>query len=238
MADHPTKDSKIPLLTEVYQPKPSAKVESAPKEDLTLGITPELIARVTNHIRPRLEAEITQSVLISVRDALKTDLLNELQAEIKDTQQSIEANTTDFVDRTKADLKTELPRMYQASADLVYNNLAENISALQNNAVSTFDATLAELMQASIQSANKEVSSHVETLQTDSSARIAHDLNQEMQAFQTQSISDHQAQLKQDMTGIYESISQDAKTELQQQLDAMQTEALAQMDRGQSPSLV
>ena len=67
-------DKKIPLLTEVYQPKPSAQPAPSPKlDDITL-ITPELIARVTGHVRPRLEAEITQSVLISVRDALRKDL--------------------------------------------------------------------------------------------------------------------------------------------------------------------
>jgi len=222
-------ENKIPLLTEVYQPKTSVKADSNSKEDSSVFITPELIARISSHVRPRLEAEITQSVLISLSDGLKKVILKDLQVEIKNTQQSIEANTADFVDRTKADLKTELPRMYQASADLVLQNLTESIATLQNSAISTFDSTLAEVRQASIEAANKEVSSHVEALQTDASARISHDLNQELQAFHVQSLSNHQTLLEQQLGSIFESISQEAKTDLQQHLAAMQADALAQM---------
>ena len=71
-------DKKIPILTEVYQPKPSAMLVSSPKTDDITLITPELIARITGHVRPRLEAEITQSVMISVRDTLRKDLLQDL----------------------------------------------------------------------------------------------------------------------------------------------------------------
>jgi hypothetical protein len=70
LADLPPKDNKIPLLTEVYQPKAKPSfaediVKPSRHDDPTLGITPELIARVTSHVRPRLEAEITQSVLVA-----------------------------------------------------------------------------------------------------------------------------------------------------------------------------
>ena len=116
-------DKKIPLLTEVYQPKTLAESEPSPRRDDVTLITPELIARIAAHIKPRLEADIAKTVTESVRQALKAELLQDLQDEVIQTQASIEARTVDFVDKTKADLKTELPRMYQATAEYVYSCL-------------------------------------------------------------------------------------------------------------------
>ncbi|MEQ1599068.1 MAG: hypothetical protein ABL880_06855 [Methylotenera sp.] len=237
-------EKKIPLLTDVYQPKvseskvseikpseykPTDWVDLKPRQDEATLITPELIARVASHIKPRLEADITKSVTESVRDALKNDLIQALQDEIVTTQAAIESRTVDFVDKTKADLKTELPRMYQDSAELVFSHLSENINALQTEAVSKFDATLSDIMETALQAANAQISSHVETLQADANTRISHDLNQEIYALQTQALGNHQALLGENLNNIFQSISQSAKIELQQQLDAMQAEALTQM---------
>ena len=225
MADQPTKDGKIPLLTEVYQPKPSV----IPKQDDAALITPELIARLTGHVRPRLEAEITQSVLISVRDALRKDLLQDLQAEIKNAQVVLETNTSNFVDKTKADLKTELPQMYQNSADLVFKSLSERIAVLQNDAISNLDNSLTQLTEQSLQVATDALQSTVTGLQVETSTQITSDLTQEMQAFQIEALSKHQALLRQEMADIFEATNQEAQTDLQQQLSALQTDALAQM---------
>ncbi|PPD57125.1 MAG: hypothetical protein CTY10_00685, partial [Methylotenera sp.] len=102
MTDNSSLDSKIPVLTEVYQPKAKAEPQANRQTDPTLGITPELIARVTSHVRPRLEAEITQAVLENLRDTLKKDLIQDLQAEVGKTKLTIEADVSDFVDKTKA----------------------------------------------------------------------------------------------------------------------------------------
>ncbi len=222
-------DKKIPLLTEVYQPKPSVVATPTPKLDDASFITPELIARVTSHVRPRLEAEITQSVLISVRDALRKDLLQDLQAEVKSAQLAVEANTSNFIDKTKADLKTELPQMYQSSADLVLKSLTEKIVVLQNTAVAKLDATLAQISESEIQAASEVLVTQIADLQANSKAQLTRDISQEMQAFQTQALGNHQALLRQEITELFEATNQAAKADLQQQLSELQTDALAQM---------
>lgn len=222
-------DKKIPLLTEVYQPKPSAEPAPKPRPDEASLITPELIARVTGHVRPRLEAEITQSVLISVRDVLRKDLLQDLQVEIKNAQLALQENTSNFIDKTKADLKTELPQMYQNSADLVFNSLSQKIAGLQTNAVTNLDASLAQVTEQSLQAASEALTSNIAGLQSQLSTQITHDLTQELQAFQTDASGNHQALLRQEMTDIFETTSHDAKTDLQQQLSGLQTDALTQM---------
>lgn len=222
-------DKKIPLLTEVYQPKPSVVATLTPKLDDASFITPELIARVTSHVRPRLEAEITQSVLISVRDALRKDLLQDLQAEVKSAQLAVEANTSNFIDKTKADLKTELPQMYQSSADLVLKSLTEKIVVLQNTAVAKLDATLAQISESEIQAASEVLVTQIADLQANTKAQLTRDISQEMQAFQTQALGNHQALLRQEITELFEATNQAAKADLQQQLSELQTDALAQM---------
>ncbi|MES2579154.1 MAG: hypothetical protein V4552_01305 [Pseudomonadota bacterium] len=236
MADNSTTDSKIPVLTEVYQPKIKAernaeefKTQASKQNDPTLGITPEFIARVTNHVRPRLEADITQAVLDSVRDALKKDLIKELQAEISKTQAAIESNTTDFIDKTKADLKTDLPRMYQVSAELVHASLADKIAGMQTTAVTQVDRMLTDVMQTSTQAATTEINTYVETLKTDVTARIQLDLNQALQAFQAESLQQHQAQLSNELSNAYETIMQTTQQDLQQQVQTLQSDALTQM---------
>ena len=222
-------DKKIPLLTEVYQPKPNAELESRPRQaDATL-ITPELIARIAAHIKPRLEADIAKTVTESVREALGKDLIKVIQDEILTLQASIEARTVDFVDKTKADLKTDLPRMYQASANTAFNSLSENIIDLQAGVISKFDTALSERMNIAVSTANTQIGSQVEAIQTDTSARIMQDISQQLSAFQVQSLGNHQALLEQEMQQVFESIHQQGKGELQEQLQAMQSEALAQM---------
>jgi hypothetical protein len=236
LTDNSTTDSKIPVLTEVYQPKVKAghtaeafKAQASKQNDPTLGITPEFIARVTGHLRPRLEADITQAVMDSVRDELKKDLIKELQAEISKTQTAIESNTADFIDRTKADLKTEMPRMYQASAEFVHASLADKIAGMQTAAITQVDRMLTDVMQTSTQAATTEINTYIEALKTDATARIQLDLNQALQAFQSESLQQHQAQLSNGLSSTYETIMQTAQQDLQQQIQTLQSGALTQI---------
>jgi len=237
LADH-SSDSKIPVLTEVYQPKIKAERAAETAQDFkpqskqsdpTLGITPEFIARVTNHVRPRLEADITQAVIEGLRDAIRKDVVKDLQIEIAKTQSAIESNMENFIDKTKADLKTELPRMYQTSAELVQSSLADKIAGMQTAAVTQVDRILTDVMQSATQTADGEINTYVEALKTDAIARIQGELNQDMQAFHNESLQQHQALLTSDLANAYQTITQSAEQDLQQQIQTLQTESLTQV---------
>ena len=227
------------MLTTVYQPKSGVtssgittqdfKAQSNRTNDPTLGITPEFISRVTGHVRPRLEAEITQAVMDNLRDTLKKDLMQELQAEIAKTKLGIESNVSDFVDKTKADLKTELPRMYQASADLVHGNLQQRMALMQTDAVTKMDRMLTDVMQTSSQAASAEISTHIEALKTEASQRVSQDLTQEMQAFHDTSLQNQQTLAHEALTNVYQDISQQASSVLQQHMQTIQDDALTQV---------
>ncbi|MFT7227901.1 MAG: hypothetical protein ACI8PW_000478 [Methylophilaceae bacterium] len=97
-------EDKIPVLTEVYKPKAGKQTKSTTSD--TLDVTPDLVAKVIAQVKPRLESEITDFVL------------EELRAELKKAHSDVISSTQDFVDKTKANLKTELPSMYQESVKL------------------------------------------------------------------------------------------------------------------------
>jgi len=238
LADH-SSDSKIPVLTEVYQPKVKAertseiaqdfKPQTNKPNDPTLGITPEFIARVTNHVRPRLEADITQAVIEGLRDAIRKDVIKDLQIEIAKTQSAIESNIADFIDKTKADLKTDLPRMYQTSAELVQNSLADKIAGMQTAAVTQVDRILTDVMQLTTQTAGGEINTYVEALKTDAIASMQTELDQSMQAFRNESLLHYQTQLTSDFATAYQTITQSAEQDLQQQIQTLQTDAITQV---------
>lgn len=111
-------EDKIPVLTEVYKPKAGVKAKST--EAAALDVTADLIAQVTAKVKPRLESEIADFVL------------GELRTEIKKARNEVITSTKDFVDKTRADLKTELPKMYQESVSLSQvdiDNLKETVLA-------------------------------------------------------------------------------------------------------------
>ncbi len=100
-------EDKIPVLTEVYKPKPTLKAEVTQASE----VNADLVAKVTAQVRPRLESEITEFVL------------EELKSEIKKAHNNVIDSTQSFVDKTKADLKTELPQMYQESVKLAQGDI-------------------------------------------------------------------------------------------------------------------
>jgi hypothetical protein len=214
-------ESKIPVLTEVYKPKTEAK--SPRQEDPTLGITPELISRVSAHVRPRLEAEITQSVLESLSAFVRKDIMSEFQLEIKKTQEEIVSSTKDFVDRTKADLKTEMPRMYQDSIDLAQINLKEKFSLIETEAAARFDVTLSELIGSATQKAVSDVVLQTDKMEADVNARIMQYVDGEMQKFQQNALEENQALLQTRL----ESISHAAQEAVTKEVAAFQEQTIA-----------
>lgn len=221
-------DKKIPLLTEVYQPRSVvvAEAETRPRRDDATLITPELIARIAAHIKPRLEADIAKTVTENVRQALKAELLNALQDEVINTQASIESRTVDFVDKTKADLKTELPRMYQASADVVYGNLAQKVGALQANADSVYSGLEQKIgsLQSNIDTIYIDFEDKIDALKANTNTLYG-SLEQKIATIQTNAVSKADAMLSEGM----ETALQQATAQINVNVDALQVEVSARL---------
>jgi hypothetical protein len=134
-------------------------------KDTTAGSTDlasELAQKVTSQIKPRLEAEITDFAL------------DELRTEIKKAREGIISSTQDFIDKTKADLTTEMPKIYQNSIDLAQVDLTEKFATLQSDASAKVDASLASVSEATAQ---------ITTLQAQLISQHQSELNEEFDVF-------------------------------------------------------
>lgn len=190
-------ENKIPVLTEVYKPNKVSKIE--PTADIPKEMSPELVAKIAAQVKPRLETEITDFVL------------DELKAEINKARNEIIISTKDFIDKTKADLKTELPGMYQESVKLAQVNLSEKFSDLHVEASAKFDSSISEISQAALQSAESDVQS-----------RVANSYQQHMESFEPAALAKSQKLLEAQL----EIINQEAQQTLTQQLKAFQEKVI------------
>lgn len=201
-------ENKIPVLTEVYKPKKSLKNNqpaSAPLE-----ITPEFLAKVIAQVKPRLEAEITDFAL------------DELRSEIKKAREEIISSTKDYVDRSKADLKTELPNMYQESVKLAQVNLQEKFADLHVDASAKFDASLSDIADFAKQA-----------LQADIGTRVNASFEQSLQEFQPKALAENQKML----AAQFEKINQEAQRALIQHLSEFQEKTVLQHESELNDSL-
>lgn len=164
-------EEKIPVLTEVYKPKKAPKKASA-SADSAPEITPEMLAKITSQIKPRLEAEITDFVL------------DELRSEIQKARDEIISTTKDFVDKTKADLKTELPNMYHESVKLAEVNLTEKFADMHVEATSKFDTAISDI-----------ATTITENSQGDMDQQVQQSIEKAMEAYHPQALANYQEKL-------------------------------------------
>lgn len=173
--------------------------------ETTSDVTDELASKITTQVKPKLEAEITDFVL------------DELHVEIKKAREEIVSSTQNFVDKSKADLKTELPQMYQDSVNLAEINLNEKFDSLQ---------TLQEELVASHQTALTET---LTNLQKTVGSEIQEALRDELSKMQEKAIhdqevqlQDHQAQLNEALDGFLQIKGEKAEKTLMQKMQEYQ----------------
>lgn len=133
-------EDKIPVLTEVYKPKIS-KIEA----NSTTEVSADLVTKVTAQVRPRLESEITEFVL------------DEIKTEIKNAHNSVIASTQNFVDKAKADLKTEIPKMYQESVKFAQVDIDALKNAALDEAMMAIRKEMADFQASVIQEHQQQI---------------------------------------------------------------------------------
>lgn len=199
-------EEKIPVLTEVYKPKKGSQKGSAPTE-VTVEVTPEMIAKITAQIKPRLEAEITDYVI------------DELRGEIQKAREEIVSSTKDFVDKTKADLKTEIPNMYHETVKLAEVNLNDKFADMHVTATSKFDSAISEI-----------ANNISENTQGDIDKRVMQSIDAAMKEYEPEVLANNQeklnSQLEEASTALqasFDNTSAQLKQTLQESIESAQS---------------
>ena len=115
-----------------------------------------------------------------------------------------------------------LTGVFQSMNQNAKAELQQHLASMQAEALIQMRATFSEAMPAIYTAAVAEQQEAI-------TAQISQRLNQEMLAFQERSFSHHQAQLREGMMNIFQSVNNQAKTDLHQQMELIQADALKQM---------
>ena len=85
------------------------------------------------------EVEQTQQMLAA---HIKNTVSQELSQAVTSAEQSLRQNTANFVDKTKADLATELPALLHASAAIIKTDIEQTLSELQAQGIANVQENL------------------------------------------------------------------------------------------------
>ncbi len=172
----------------------------------------EMAQALSAQIKPRLEAEITDFVL------------DELRVEIKKAREDIVESTASFVDKTKADLKTEMPKMYQSSIDLAKVNITERFAELQTEAGTETAAALATVkeslqqveqqQQQLITEHHAELSTTFDVLKNEVQNNLKAAVSSEITELQEKAMEEHRGQLSEALAGFLQVQGEDAEKTL------------------------
>ncbi len=144
-------EKKIPVLTEVYQPKESA--EKAKRDAEAIEVTPALTAKVAE--------EIKQSVLVSLREEIKATIVSEHQAEL---DQAMQAQLLKLREDSEKTLVSNL-------ATVLAEQQAKTVQLLDAN-VETYKESIKNTVEAHTQTLDSQLAVHKEHVKNTSEVYI------------------------------------------------------------------
>jgi pheromone shutdown protein TraB len=119
-------------------------------------------------------------------------------------------------------LNQEMQQIFQSTHQQTKAELQDLLRTMQTEALAQMRATFIEAMPSIYTAAVAEQQEAIAT-------QIGERLNQEMQVFQAQSISDHQVQLGDALAANLQTLNQSTKQDLQQQMSLLQADLLSQI---------
>ena len=220
-----SKQENIPVLTEVYA------VNEQPV------LTPAFFEFAMEQLKPQLEKALIEASLTHQNNTIKQEILDELRPSLtqefqtqiasglQDAQQDLIKNTGDFLDRTKADLATELPQMYQVRAEIFQADTVEKLAKLQEASIAALREEFEQQIPQLESNLIEKVNARLLDLQTATIEKVTDALQQQISDFHEATLEKMRQDLSRDLPEIYQSIIQQAKQDLAEQLSSLQEDA-------------
>lgn len=238
-------DDDIPVLVDVHA-RPNASATAAPFV-LTADIKAALIAELTPPLRAQLAAEMRDEIQSFI--ASETQKSSEVQhidahkvhAEI---QARLQDETTAHLDKLKADLSTDLPKMLHTNAALIEADLqqafAEKLTSMQAASVESAQLTLSTTLPEIREALMREVKETLATVETNSVMQASQALRDKMVAMDEGIFKAHQSKMTDAFNVFYDELAQKSQTELSVFVEALQLQSQQQLEEklaGSFPAL-
>lgn len=220
-----SKNKDIPVLTEVY----GASEHPA--------LSPAFFEYVLGQLKPRIDEEIAEASLNHQNEKLKYEILddlrpalsNEFQLQITTSLATYHQNLMDemvnFLDKTKADLATEVPRIYHASAEIFQVDITEKLAALQEQSLLGLREEFAQVEPQLESELIEKVNVHLTDLQTSTIEKVTDILQQKISDFHEVTLDKMREDLALELPVIFQSVLEQGKLALEQQLNSLQEDA-------------
>ncbi len=217
-----SKQKDIPVLTEVY---------SAAEQPV---LTPAFFEFAMAQLKPQLEKALAESTLTHQSELIKQEILDALQPSLSQglqtqisssldlAKQDLIRDTGDFLDKTKADLVTEIPQMYQARAEMFQEDTTKKLAKLQEESITALREEFALAIPQLENNLLEKVNLRLLELQTSTIEKVTDDLQQQIANFHESALEKMRQDLMRDLPEIYQSIIEQAKEALSHQLNSLQ----------------
>jgi hypothetical protein len=220
-----SEQESIPVLTQVY-------VGTEPPV-----LSPAFFEFAMTQLKPLLDKAIADAVITNKKETIKneiledlvpriTQLLNEEMAKIlKDAKQSLIQDAGNFLDKTKADLTTEIPQMYQLRAEMFQSELIDSYSKLQDDFVLRLLNHFEKLMPQLETDVAERVGVNLSDLQTSALLKITDLLEVKVAELHQIAADKIHQDLMRDLPMFYKNIIEKAYQDLAEHLKQLQEEA-------------
>ncbi len=220
-----SKQKSIPVLTEVYSASDQLVLTPAFFEFAMAQLKPHLENALVEAALTHQNMLIKEEILEELRPALGQDFQSQIAISLEAAQQSLMRDTSDFLDRAKADLATEIPQMYQVRAEIFQADMAEKLAKLQADTLVALRDEFAHLTPQLEISLIDKVNVRLNDLQTATIEKVTDALQHQIAEFHEATLEKMRQDLARDLPEIYQSIITQAKLALAQELNTLKEDA-------------
>jgi hypothetical protein len=237
-ADKPVKLSAdlIAGIIEQIKPQLTAEIEQSLVGKISINLHEELmngLIRESMKIQVTLSAEINAALKhsqLSLVEKIEQTLAQEIDLAIKKVQQAVMDNTVDFVDKVKADLATEIPKMLHTNATIIKADLDAELNKMQQDVIVDAKARLMQDLPLLEQSLKSQLQTSVASIETTAVENATNLLQEKMGQLHGNLLVEYQANLALELSAKYQELTQQARGELSSYLETLQVQSQQQLE--------
>lgn len=224
-------DDDIPVLVDVR-----ARPNAAPFV-LTADIKASLVAEIAPILRAQLAAEMRDEIQAFIQAETQASQQNH-QLDIKkiaaEVQSQVLDDTTTFVDKLKADLATDVPKMLHSNASLIeadlVTSLTTRLNEMQEAGIVSVQASLDDALPTLKAQCLDDIKATLATVENNTVMQASQALRDKMVAMDDGLFKAHQTKITESLNLVYEELSQKSQTELSMFVDALQLQSQQQLE--------
>lgn len=234
----------IAMLIAQLKPQLEGEIEKSLMQKIKHSMRQELLdhllsesANIQKASQAYLSSALTQQSdqhaerLSQMQRDVENTLKMRVQDEVTAAQQNIIEQTTAFVDRARADMTTEIPKMLYSNVEIIKADLDQTFAHMQAQGVSEMQNKLMEALPQLENALTERLQATLSNLEKITVENAEHALQSRISRLHEDILVEHQANLAQELAAVYKELTQQTQVELSVYLDALQLQSQQQLQQ-------